>query len=1056
MKRERLLSFVLIASTVSQLFMPATVLATQIGQDVTDGANLEATESVDDSLVDERPDLAQDQENAEKPDSEQGDQMPSNEDDADVVESDNPVSTDVEGDDSLIEKTDDVVATDGQVEAVVVEGEGENDSSEPVDDLADDQQDEFGTDADRLAALHVDDLMDGTYVFYSSLRSDGVMDAKSGGKTNGTVVQLYAVNGTKAQRWRISHDGNYVVIENVNSGKVLDVPNGRAQSGAALQLYTSNGTLAQRWIAVRQDDGSVTFLSALDPTLAIELPGAKSANGTAVKLYADNGTNAQRWKLEDTDKIKADLDALALQHKDVVSDGVYAIVGTPVSKRMVLDVSGGSSSNGANVQIYSSNATNAQRWRVSHDDKGYVTLQCVGSGKVLDVKSASGQSGANVQQYTSNGSDAQKWIIIPNGNGTYKVQSALWPERVLDITNGKMANKTNVQLYASNGTDAQAFSFISASPTVEPGERYDEIEGKWFSVRPSHATGMALDVKSGSLDNGANVQIYSANDTVAQLFSFEYCGGYYLIRNASSGKVLDVAEGDVAPKANVQQWSSYLSNGVPSKNQLFAAYRNADGTYTFINKGTGLALDVWGAGTSNATNVDAYTPNGTSAQRFVLREQENLIKEGIYSICAAGKTSLVIDVKSGSTDNGANVQMYTSNSSLAQRWYFKPVAGKTNTYTIESTVSAKLLTADSNGNVVQRADSGSTRQQWIPKIDKDGFVLMNAADASKVLDIKNGSLVSTANVQIYADNGTAAQRFRVRAGSANLPNGTYMIQMAVATSSVLDVANGSKDNGANVRIYAQNNTGAQKWNVKKNSDGSYTITNAASGKALDVKSASKTSGANVQQYAVNNTAAQKWYIAYVSGGFRIQSALDSSLVLDVNGGSTKNGANVQIYTDNGTAAQRFVFRKTTYTPPLPARQQAMINKAQSISSSTKWLLMVDTTGCRVGVFSGKKGNWTCKYYWQCSPGKPSTPTVLGSYTVQAKGYSFGSGYTCYYYTQFYGNYLFHSIKYNQGTHVVQDGRLGQQLSAGCVRLALNNAKWIYDNIPRGTKVYIYK
>ena len=1056
MKRAQLLSFVLVASMVSQLFMPATVLASQVGQDVVEGISLESAELTEGSTVEGQSVLAQDQEGSEESDLTQDDQVSDTESEADVVKSDDSaLSSGKKDDNTPVNQIEQPVVTDGLNKVDEAEDE-ENDPSDSADDTSDDQQDELETDADRLAALHANDVTDGTYVLYSSLRTDGVMDAKSGGKTNGTAVQLYAVNGTEAQWWRISHDGNYVVIENVNSGKVLDVPNGSAKGGAALQLYSSNGTLAQRWIAVRQDDDSVTFLSALDPTLAVELPGAKTANGTAVKLYKDNGTDAQRWELEDVERLKAGLDELALQYVDAVPDGVYAIVGTPVSKRMTLDVSGGSSSNGANVQIYSSNATNAQRWRISHDDKGYATLQCVESGKVLDVKGASGQSGTNVQQYTANGTDAQKWIIIPNGDGTYRVQSALWPERVLDITNGKMANKTNVQLYTFNGTDAQSFSFISATPTVEPGERYEEIEGKWFSIRLSHAPNMALDVKSGSLDNGANVQIYSANDTVAQLFSFEYCDGYYLIRNASSGKVLDVAEGDVTPKTNVQQWSSYLSNGVPSKNQLFSACRNTDGTYTFINKGTGLVLDVWGSGTSNSTNVDAYTPNGTAAQCFVLHEQENLIKEGVYSICSAGKTSLVLDVKSGSTDNGANVQMYTSNSSLAQRWYFKPVTGKTNTYTIESTVSAKLLTADPDGNVVQRTDCGSMRQQWIPRIDGDGFILVNAADTSKVLDIKNGSLTSTANVQIYANNDTTAQRFRIRTGSANLPNGTYLIQMAVATSSVLDVANGSKDNGANVRIYAQNNTGAQKWNVKKNSDGTYTITNAASGKALDVKSASKNSGANVQQYSVNNTAAQKWYISYVSGGFRIQSALDSSLVLDVNGGSTKNGANVQIYTDNGTAAQRFVFRKTTYTPPLPARQQAMINKAQGISSSTKWLLMVDTTGCRVGVFSGKKGDWTCKYYWQCSPGKPSTPTVLGSYTVKGKGYSFGSGYTCYYYTQFYGDYLFHSILYNQGTRVVQDGRLGQQLSHGCVRLAINNAKWIYDNIPRGTKVYIYK
>ncbi|WP_418253284.1 L,D-transpeptidase [Gordonibacter urolithinfaciens] len=48
-----------------------------------------------------------------------------------------------------------------------------------------------------------------------------------------------------------------------------------------------------------------------------------------------------------------------------------------------------------------------------------------------------------------------------------------------------------------------------------------------------------------------------------------------------------------------------------------------------------------------------------------------------------------------------------------------------------------------------------------------------------------------------------------------------------------------------------------------------------------------------------------------------------------------------------------------------------------------------------------------------------------------------------------------TILYDQGTRNVQDGRLGMNLSHGCVRLAIENAKWIYDNIPSGTKVYVY-
>ncbi|WP_417229670.1 L,D-transpeptidase family protein [Thermophilibacter sp.] len=137
-------------------------------------------------------------------------------------------------------------------------------------------------------------------------------------------------------------------------------------------------------------------------------------------------------------------------------------------------------------------------------------------------------------------------------------------------------------------------------------------------------------------------------------------------------------------------------------------------------------------------------------------------------------------------------------------------------------------------------------------------------------------------------------------------------------------------------------------------------------------------------------------------------------------------------------------------------QSQMTSRIWYKSSSTGWLIAVNTSTCRVGIYQGSYGNWQLKYYWACSPGKASTPTVVGDFTVQNKGYVFGSGYSCYYWTQFYGDYLFHSVLYNPGTFQIQDGRLGQNLSHGCVRLALENAKWIYDNIPRGTKVVVYR
>ncbi|MVX63534.1 murein L,D-transpeptidase [Clostridium chromiireducens] len=129
--------------------------------------------------------------------------------------------------------------------------------------------------------------------------------------------------------------------------------------------------------------------------------------------------------------------------------------------------------------------------------------------------------------------------------------------------------------------------------------------------------------------------------------------------------------------------------------------------------------------------------------------------------------------------------------------------------------------------------------------------------------------------------------------------------------------------------------------------------------------------------------------------------------------------------------------------------------SNNIISATNYLIWVNLNSFKVNIYKGSKNNWNLVHSYVCTIGKPATPTPKGNYTVGVKGLYFGvnKGYKCWYYTQFKGNYLFHSIIYNLDGSV-RDGRLGMKLSDGCIRLAKENAKWIYDNIPRGTKVVI--
>ena len=316
-------------------------------------------------------------------------------------------------------------------------------------------------------------------------------------------------------------------------------------------------------------------------------------------------------------------------------------------------------------------------------------------------------------------------------------------------------------------------------------------------------------------------------------------------------------------------------------------------------------------------------------------------------------------------------------------------------------------------------------------------MLTNGGDARVVGD----------GVQLYDEDAAGASMLTV-AKTELLPSGTYLVRSRVDISKVLDVQNGAFINCANVQIFTSNDTGAQKWNVSKNSDGTYTFVNCRSKKALDVENGVAANGSNVQQYESNSTLAQRWVVDWneKAGGYEFASALDSNYVLDLAGGSSIDGSNIQIYQRNGTAAQSFILTKASY---VPTAEDIMLEKAQGYSSGTNYLILVNKGEHRVCVFSGYHNNWSLIQSWSCVVGKPSTPTPSGTFrTTGFKRPALTTDSRAIYCTQIHGGYFFHSI-------LVSESELGNSLSHGCVRLPYSAANWIYTTIGAGTTVVIY-
>lgn len=126
-----------------------------------------------------------------------------------------------------------------------------------------------------------------------------------------------------------------------------------------------------------------------------------------------------------------------------------------------------------------------------------------------------------------------------------------------------------------------------------------------------------------------------------------------------------------------------------------------------------------------------------------------------------------------------------------------------------------------------------------------------------------------------------------------------------------------------------------------------------------------------------------------------------------------------------------------------------------LSSYTNYLIMVSIAQQKVYIFNGTNRNWKIINEFSCASGTSGTPTVTGHFFVGNKGPQFTTpnGIVCRYFTQIKDNYLFHSVLFDKKGNLV-DGTLGNGVSHGCVRLALENAKYIYDNVPIGSGIWI--
>ncbi|GMA16178.1 RICIN domain-containing protein [Deinococcus metallilatus] len=129
------------------------------------------------------------------------------------------------------------------------------------------------------------------------------------------------------------------------------------------------------------------------------------------------------------------------------------------------------------------------------------------SGKGLDVQNASTANGASVMQWDYQGGTNQQWTLQATDSGYFKLV-ARHSGKALEVYGWATANGSRVGQWGYGGGTNQQW-------------KLEDVGNGFYELIPRHAANMRLDVRGASLSNGAQVQIYSDNNTCAQRWKLQ-------------------------------------------------------------------------------------------------------------------------------------------------------------------------------------------------------------------------------------------------------------------------------------------------------------------------------------------------------------------------------------------------------------------------------------------------------------------------------------------------------------------------------------------------------
>ncbi len=153
-----------------------------------------------------------------------------------------------------------------------------------------------------------------------------------------------------------------------------------------------------------------------------------------------------------------------------VINGRYVVVNRNSGK--VMEVAGGSTAAGANLQQGTNTGATYQQWNVTPvdarigQDFSYFTFTAVHSGKAPDVLDWSLNNGANIIVYNDAKGANQQWYLDYAEEGWFYIRSRQ-SAKCLEVANVSTAAGANIQQWEKNGGANQQWRFLPVGAPVE-------------------------------------------------------------------------------------------------------------------------------------------------------------------------------------------------------------------------------------------------------------------------------------------------------------------------------------------------------------------------------------------------------------------------------------------------------------------------------------------------------------------------------------------------------------------------------------------------------------